>query len=48
MDIFWCLGCLNDSIEVPDMKELFSSGATASLVAKKGTEKSSQPFEDGV
>ena len=47
VDRFWCLRCLNDRIEVPDMIGSFASGATASLVAKNGTKQLSQPFEDG-
>ena len=34
MDKFWCLRCLNDRIEVPDMIGLFASGATTFLVVK--------------
>ena len=44
---FWCLRCLNDRIEVPNMIGSFASGATASLVAKNGTKQLSQPFKDG-
>ena len=44
---FWCLRCLNDRIELPDMIGSFASGATASLVAKNGTKQLSQPFEGG-
>ena len=47
MDIFWCLRCLNDRIEVPNMKGSFASAANASLVAKNGTKQLSQPFEGG-
>ena len=37
-----------DYIKVPDMIGSFASGATASLVAKNGTNQLSQPFEDGI
>ena len=37
VDRFWCLRCLNDHIDLPDMIGSFASGATASLVAKNGT-----------
>ena len=46
-DGFWCLRCLNDHIEVPDMIGSFASGATTSVVAKNGTKILSQLFEDG-
>ena len=41
MDIFLCLRHLLNIIGS------FASGATASLLAKNGTKKLSQPFEDG-
>ena len=47
VDGFWCLRCLNDCIEVPDIIGSFASGTSASLVAKNGTKQLSQPFEDG-
>ena len=37
VDRFWCLRCLNNRIKVPDIAGSFTSGATASQVAKKGT-----------
>ena len=37
VDRFLCLRCLNDYIELPDIIRSFTSGATASLVAKNGT-----------
>ena len=37
MDGFWCLRCLNDYINLPDMIGLLASGATNYLVAKIGT-----------
>ena len=45
-DRLWCLGCLNECIEVPNMIGSFESGATASIVAKNWTENLSQPFEE--
>ena len=39
MDRFCCSRCLNDSLNFPDMIGSFESGATASLVAKKGAKK---------
>ena len=39
MDRFWCLRCLIDHIDLPEMIGLFASGATADLVAKNGTRK---------
>ena len=38
---------VSNSIKVPDLIGSFASGATASLVAKNGTKKLSQLFEDG-
>ena len=37
VDGFWCLKCLYDHINKPDMLGVFASGANASLVAKIGT-----------
>ena len=37
VDIFGCLRCLNDDIDLPQMIGSLASGANASLVAKKGT-----------
>ena len=39
MDRFWCSRCLNDRINVPDMLEPFSGGATTPLVVKSLTEQ---------
>ena len=39
MDGFWCSGCLNDCVDLPNMTGYFESGATASLVAKNGTKR---------
>ena len=47
MDGFWCSRCLNNHINLPKMIGSFASGATASLVAKNGTNKLYQLFEDG-
>ena len=38
--------CLNDCIDLPNMIGSFESGATAFHVAKNGTKKLSQPFEE--
>ena len=38
--------CLNDCIDLSDTLGSSASGATASLVAKNGTKKLSQPFEE--
>ena len=46
MDGFWCSRCLNNCIDLPNMIESFVSGATASLVPKKGTENLSLLFEN--
>ena len=39
MDGFGCSRCLNDRIDLPNMKGIFTSGANAFLVAKNGTKK---------
>ena len=39
VDRFWCLRCLNDCINLPNMIRTFASGANASLVAKNGNKK---------
>ena len=44
--IFAVSTCLKDRIDLPHMIGSFANGATASLVAKKGTKKLSQPFEE--
>ena len=46
VDRLWCLMCLNDRIDLPDMIGSFASGATASLVAQNGTKKMSHLFEE--
>ena len=45
MDGFWCSRCPNNRINFPNIRS-FASGATASLVAKKGTKILSQLFEE--
>ena len=35
VNIFWCLRCLNNDIDLPYMREPFASSATTSLVAKQ-------------
>ena len=40
------IDCLNKNFEVLDMIESFVNSATASLAAKNGTKKLSQPFQD--
>ena len=42
----WCLGCLNNRIVLSDMIESFASDATASLVAKNGTNYLTQLFQE--
>ena len=39
MDGFWCLRCLNNRLEVPDMMRSFSGGATSPLVVKNWTKQ---------
>ena len=47
MDGFWHSRCLKDRIALLYMIGSLASGANASLVAKNGTKKLSQPFEEG-
>ena len=44
--LFFIGRCFNGCINLPNMIGSFESGATASLGAKNGTEKLSQPFEE--
>ena len=37
VDIYWCLRCLNDYNDVPNIIGSFASGAYASIVAKLKT-----------
>ena len=46
MDGFGHSRCPNDHIDLSNMKGLFASSPTASLVAKNETKKLSQPFEE--
>ena len=39
MDRFWCLRCLNDCIEVPELIRLFAGGTTTPLVVKIWTKQ---------
>ena len=42
----WCLGCLNNHIDLSDMIESFAGDATASQVAKYGTKYLTQLFQE--
>ena len=46
MDRFWHLRCLNNHNDIPDKIGSFASGPATSMVAKNGTKKLSQPFEE--
>ena len=39
VEIFWCLRCLKDYIDLPDNIQSFTIGATNSILAKNGTKK---------
>ena len=46
MGRFWCFKCLKDRIDLPVMIRSFASITTALLMAKNGTKKVSQLFEE--